>query len=468
VRRTIVLAALLAVSAAACDRADGGASPSGLPSTAAPQGDGLRHVVFDTDLAFDDIMALLYLLRRDDVAIDAVTVTGTGEAHCDPGVRNAQALLALGGSPDTPVACGRETPLEGDNAFPDEWRVAVDDLSSLDLPAASGEPDPRGASGLLLDELEGDTILITLGPLTNVAEALRADPGLADRVPAFVAMAGAVDVPGNTPSGIAEFNVWVDPVAAAEVFGALDVALVPLDATNDVPFSRYFTQVLDRNLRTPEAVAISALIHGNEEQFLSEGYSFWDTLATTLVFRPELASWDRSGITVTPSGGAAGWTDRSSRAEPVRFADGVPDPLAFEQEYLSTVTGGDVGPIRPEPDLAVRLDDDRCAVEPGMIPAGASDVAFTTDVSGTSVAVLVRLTRNVSYATLRRTLGPQGSMVDTNAPALARIDAFAWVQGLTPVDLEPGRIVAVCLSGVAEDDPAPRAWLSRPVAVGAT
>ena len=64
----------------------------------------LRHVVVDTDLAFDDIMALLYLLQRDDVAIDAVTITGTGEAHCDPGVRNALALLALGGAPDTPVA----------------------------------------------------------------------------------------------------------------------------------------------------------------------------------------------------------------------------------------------------------------------------------------------------------------------------------------------------------------------------
>src|SRR5512134_509914 len=80
-------------------------------STTSSPDDGRRHVVFDTDLAFDDIMALLYLTQREDVAIDAVTIAGTGEAHCDPGVENAKALLALGGSPDTPVACGRETPL---------------------------------------------------------------------------------------------------------------------------------------------------------------------------------------------------------------------------------------------------------------------------------------------------------------------------------------------------------------------
>jgi hypothetical protein len=248
----------------------------------------------------------------------------------------------------------------------------------------------------------------------------------------------------------------------------MEVALVPLDATNDVPFSSYFTQVLDRNLRTPEAAAISTLIHANEDQFLSEGYSFWDTLATTLVFRPELATWDRSGITVTPSGGAAGWTDRSVRVEPVRFADGVPDPLAFEQEYLSTVTAGDVGPLRPEPDLAVRLAGDRCAIEPATVPPGPSDVAFTSDATGTSAGVLVRLTPDVSYAVLRRTLGPRGSVVDTTDPMLSRIDAFAWIHGLMPVDLRPGRIVAVCLVGVSEGDPVPRAWLSRPVVVGPT
>ncbi len=140
-RRTAAAAIVLAVLSGACvaDRTE--AAPSA--STSATE---VRHVVFDTDLAFDDIMALLYLLQRDDVAIDAVTITGTGEAHCDPGVQNALRLLALGGNHDTPVACGRETPLQGSNAFPDEWRVAVDDLSMLDLPQVDRVADPRGAT----------------------------------------------------------------------------------------------------------------------------------------------------------------------------------------------------------------------------------------------------------------------------------------------------------------------------------
>jgi len=69
--------------------------------------------------------------------------------------------------------------------------------------------------------------LITLGPLTNVAEALRVDPGLADRVPEMISMAGAIDVGGNTPAGVAEYNVWVDPVAARELIERMNVTLAP-------------------------------------------------------------------------------------------------------------------------------------------------------------------------------------------------------------------------------------------------
>ncbi|HJY33094.1 MAG TPA: nucleoside hydrolase, partial [Actinomycetota bacterium] len=335
--RTAAAVMLLAMLAGACEP-----SPEGSEATQPPAGANAdaRHVVVDTDLAFDDIMALLYLFQRDDVVIDAVTIAGTGEAHCDPGVRNANRLLALGGETDTPVACGRETPLQGANAFPQEWRTAVDDLSMLDLPEVDRGADPRGAVRLLLDTLDGDGTLITLGPLTNVAMALRADPGFASRVPEFVAMAGAIDTGGNAPSGVAEYNVWVDPLAAKEVIEGMDVTLVPLDATDDVPFTPFFADTLGAHLASPEAQAADAIIAANQEIFLQGGYSFWDTLATALVFRPELATWSRARVLVTASLDAgAGWIDRWDEGAPVRFASAVPDPLAFEREYLSVLTG---------------------------------------------------------------------------------------------------------------------------------
>ena len=461
-RRTLAIVNAIALLGVACE-----ASTTSSP-TPAPVEDGRTHVVLDTDLAFDDIMALLYLAQRDEVVLDAVTITGTGEAHCDPGVRNARALLALGGAPDVPVACGRETPLSGSNAFPDEWRAAVDDLSMLGLPEVDGAADPRGAVGLLLDELEGDTVLLTLGPLTNVAEALRQDPSLAGRVPSFIAMAGAIDASGNTPYGVAEYNIFVDPLAAREVIEGMDVTLVPLDATEDVPFTAYFVEALERHTGTPVADAVAAMIHANEPIFTSEGYQFWDTLATALVLDPDLASWDEATVSVTASDVAtAGWIDRSASGAAVRFATGVAEPLAFERDYLSTITGEEVDDVRPEPSLAVDFDGERCEVSHERIAAGRHDVAFATEVRD-SGAVVIAVDGRVGYDELAGALGAPGSEVTPRDPVIRQVEPFAFLADLTPVEMPEGTLVAVCLIG---DEQRPggglRAWMSSPItAVG--
>jgi inosine-uridine nucleoside N-ribohydrolase len=459
VRRTVVVAAVLALLGGACVSD----APEGSPSVATSVTD-VRHVVFDTDLAFDDIMALLYLLQRDDVAIDAVTIAGTGEAHCDPGVENALRLLALGGNDDTPVACGRATPLQGSNAFPDEWRVAVDDLSMLDLPQVDRVADPRGATELLLDTLDGDATLITLGPLTNVAEALRADPGLASRVPAFVAMAGAIDVAGNTPNGVAEYNVWVDPLAAKEVIEQMPVTLVPLDATDDVPFTTFFVDALAEHAGSPEARAAQRIILANEPIFTGPGYSFWDTLATALVFRPELATWDEAPVMVTASQDAgAGWIDRWDEGVPVRFAREVPDPLAFEREYLSVLSGETVTRVRPVPDVRISLEGERCAIRPRRLTTGDLVVAYT-DAGNVqeSVAILVRLTEAFTYQQLRAFLGPDGSVLAADTQPPDGLEIIAFVQsGPAEATLPASEIAVVCAS-VGDEDSPPRIWLSAP------
>ncbi len=461
-RGTAVAALVLAMFAGACV----GDAPEGSPSALTSSSD-VRHVVFDTDLAFDDIMALLYLLQRDDVAIDAVTITGTGEAHCDPGVQNALRLLALGGNRDTPVACGRETPLQGSNAFPDEWRVAVDDLSMLDLPQVDRAADPRGATELLLDTLDGDATLIALGPLTNIAEALRTDPGLASRVPTFVSMAGAIDVAGNTPNGVAEYNVWVDPLAAKEVIERMPVTLVPLDATDDVPFTTFFVDALSEHAVSPEAQAVQQIILANEPIFTGPGYSFWDTLATALVFRPELAMWDRARVMVTASqDSGAGWIDRSDQGVPVRFARAVPDPLAFEREYLSVLTGKTVTRVRPDPDITISFDGERCAIQPRRLAAGDIIVAYAdARHPEEAVGILVQVSEAFTYEELRAFLGLDGSILpaDTQPPDGLRISAFLQ-EGLAEAKVSPSVIAGVCTSG-GDDDSSPRIWLTAPVEV---
>lgn len=462
-RRTATAVILLAMLAGACEpsleRSQTTRSPAGANADA-------RHVVVDTDLAFDDIMALLYLLQRDDVVIDAVTIVGTGEAHCDPGVRNAIRLLALGGETDTPVACGRETPLQGTNAFPEEWRTAVDDLSMLDLPEVGRGADPRGAARLLLDTLDGDATLITLGPLTNVAQALRADPGFASRVPEFVAMAGAIDAGGNTPNGVAEYNVWVDPLAAKEVIEGMDVTLVPLDATDDVPFTPFFAETLAAHLTNPEAEAVDAIIAANQEIFLQGGYSFWDTLATALVFRPELATWSRTRVLVTASQDAgAGWIDRWDEGAPVRFATAVPDPLAFEREYLSVLTGETITEVRPDPTVTISFDGNRCAIRPRRLSAGEQVVAYVDERGGTTEGgILLQLSEAFNYEDLRALVGPDGSILPRRTRPPKGLEVLAFVGPLAEATTIPSVIAGLCTSGGVGGGPG-RVWLTRAVEV---
>jgi pyrimidine-specific ribonucleoside hydrolase len=103
----------------------------------------VRQVIIDTDMAVDDWFAILYLLQKPEVNVLAITVTGTGEAHCDPGVKNALGLVKLADHDPVPVACGVETPLKGNNVFPDSFRDSVDSMLGIQLPKGK---NPASAS----------------------------------------------------------------------------------------------------------------------------------------------------------------------------------------------------------------------------------------------------------------------------------------------------------------------------------
>ncbi len=123
---------------------------------------------------------------------------------------------------------GCNRPIVGDHAFPDDWRVGADDASGLALPSTSREPFAGDAVRLIAetaDRVDGLRIL-TLGPMTNLADALEAHPGLKERLESVYAMGGALYVPGNLAFGgppdnrVAEWNIYVDPTAAQQVIDA--------------------------------------------------------------------------------------------------------------------------------------------------------------------------------------------------------------------------------------------------------
>lgn len=307
-----------------------------------------RPVIIDTDMAPDDWLAMLYLLQHPGVEVRAVTVTGTGEAHCGPGTRNALDLLALAGCPEVPVACGRATPLAGDHAFPDFWRDLVDNLAGLSLPPSPHSPAALSAVDLLTQIVESSAQpvdVLALGPLTNLGEALHARPALAQRLGMITIMGGAVRVPGNVgaSSGIdnetAEWNIYVDPHAANLVLASgAPVTLVPLDATNDVPITPEFVQYLAAVARTPCAqFAHDVLVQ--LDSFIRTGhYYFWDPLAAMLVTDEGVSRYQTELLRVVEEEGPhCGRTQVDARGYPVRVAVAA-DRERFEWLLLDQLT----------------------------------------------------------------------------------------------------------------------------------
>lgn len=305
--------------------------PTLVPDTALPVDADAQPVIIDTDMAADDWLAILYLLGQPDLDILAITVTGAGEAHCDAGTQNALDLALLAGRPDIPVSCGRETPLVGNHVFPEEWRKAVDAMFWLSLPVSDRKVADETAVGMLtriIRESPQKVHVITLGPLTNLAEALNADPGLVENLEMITIMGGAVDVPGNvgTSSSIqnqtAEWNFYVDPQAALDVLEAgAPITLVPLDATNDAPFTPAFYLDLKKDRGTAMAEFVHRVMEVQEEQINTGKYYFWDPLAAAIADGEVSATFEEMTLSVVVAEGAdSGRTLRSADGFPVRVA----------------------------------------------------------------------------------------------------------------------------------------------------
>lgn len=312
-----------------------------LPASSAP-----RPVIIDTDMAPDDWMAILFILQRPEIEVKAITVTGTGEVHCEPGVQNALGLAALSGNPNIPVACGRETPIQGQNVFPEDWRKVADEMAGLSLPVVEPPASHLDAVTLIAQVLEQSpqkVTLLALGPLTNLADGLQQDPGFLANAEMVYVMGGAINVMGNVGfSGIdnqvAEWNIYIDPTAAQIVFeSGAPLTLVPLDATNQVPMDLKFYRLLRDNRHTPEAEFVYQALQNRVSDVAGGMMWFWDPLAAGLLADESLGYIKEGRVKIYPAPGpGSGLMRLNDGGAPMRYAVSA-DRKRFELEFLRTL-----------------------------------------------------------------------------------------------------------------------------------
>ncbi|MTI00387.1 nucleoside hydrolase [Roseibium sp. RKSG952] len=272
--------------------------------------------IIDTDMGIDDWLAIGYMLRAAEKDILAISVSGDGLDYCPDGVVNVRRLMALAhaGTRGIQTACGSPWPLEGYARYPKAWRTAANTMMGLSdrLPDVPEQRAVLSSSGLMAELLETSpepVSILSLGGFTEIASVLYARPELVTKIKRIVAMAGAVAVPGNirvegftdgNPNRTAEWNVYIDPVAAKIVFeSGVPVLLVPLDATNVVPVTNAFVQRLEAaDRKDPVAGFLGAVLNKVVNDPQIGGYKNWDPLAAVVSLHTGICRLEKRRLTV--------------------------------------------------------------------------------------------------------------------------------------------------------------------------
>ena len=191
-----------------------------------------RPIILDCDPGHDDALAMLLALARPEVDLAAIT-TVAGNSTLDNTTRNALSVLTLVDRTDIPVASGAATPLKRELITAPNVHGGSG-LAGADLPApAVGvvSDDAAAYMAQVIRESDVPVTLIPVGPLTNIGHLLARFPDEFRQVEAICLMGGSI-TEGNV-SASAEFNIWVDPEAARDVFeSGLPVTMIPLDVTH--------------------------------------------------------------------------------------------------------------------------------------------------------------------------------------------------------------------------------------------
>jgi inosine-uridine nucleoside N-ribohydrolase len=189
-------------------------------------------ILLDCDPGHDDAVALLLAAGHDAVDLVAIT-TVAGNCPLDLATLNARRVAALAGLVGVPIAAGASGPLQGELVTAPDIHGETG-LDGYDLRTGEAPLDPRPALELMAATLEAAPEPLTLvptGPLTNVAQLLSARPDLHGRIHEIVLMGGSTGRGNVTP--LAEFNLFVDPEAAAIVFeSGLPLTMIGLNLTH--------------------------------------------------------------------------------------------------------------------------------------------------------------------------------------------------------------------------------------------
>ncbi len=290
-----------------------------------------NRIVVDTDAGIDDVVALALAARSPELDIAAVTTT-YGNAPLAATTRNTREVLGLIGRGDIPICPGADEPLTRPLVTaPETHGESGVGFAQVGTPKPEDEIPNRRVLLDVLDRVDGPVTLVTLGPLTNMALALKENRGLVcEKVERHLGMFGNIAERGNT-NRWADFNAWCDPEAVERVLNdGPGTEMVGLDVTRRMTFSSAEVQGLaaadSALLRWLErALAFYVQFHRFQERL--DGCIVNDVLPIGELLSPGLLEWKELRLRVAlDEGEHRGHTKEDAQGVPTRVALGVDIP----------------------------------------------------------------------------------------------------------------------------------------------
>ena len=264
-----------------------------------------KRIIIDTDPGVDDALTFLLALSSPEIKLEALTTT-QGNVTVDKATRNALAVLELAGAGHIPVAQGSALPLVQPLRASDLVH-GKSGVGNSKLSEPGNQPVAQHAVDFLIDKVLAEPAEISIfpiGPLTNIAMAIRKETRFAESVKELVIMGGAIREGGNI-SPLAEFNIYVDPHAAHIVFhSGIPITLIPLDVTHKCILKQ---EHIDRllKIKSPISKFISDAMHDYMEFSLERGQAgcaLHDPLTLATILAPELLTLKEYYVDVDISG----------------------------------------------------------------------------------------------------------------------------------------------------------------------
>jgi purine nucleosidase len=268
-----------------------------------------KRIIIDTDPGIDDSLAILLALASPEVILEGLTIVH-GNCSMEQGSVNALAVLELAKASHVPVAKGCELPLVQPSLLAAETHGNTG-LGYAQLPDPGSRPIVQHGCDFLIEQImsnPGEITLVAVGPLTNVALAIRKEPRIGQAVKEVFIMGGAIRHEGNT-TPLAEFNTYVDPHAAHIVYhSGMPITLTPLDVTYQcLLLATDVERIMEVESKIPPFIADATRFYMefHDAHQGMQGCAINDPLALALTFAPELCNYGEYYVDVDISGGVS-------------------------------------------------------------------------------------------------------------------------------------------------------------------